>query len=78
VFHRQFPNRDEFEVLMLTTSKRRLEALRRVAARVVDGSRRDLYQFATFDVLPPTAFVSASWIDLDGESMSSVLYATSD
>jgi hypothetical protein len=46
VFRRHF-KRDEFEVLVLTTSTRRLEALRHVAARVVPGGRHDLYQFAT-------------------------------
>jgi Replication-relaxation len=74
VFRRHFPDRDEFEVLVLTTSKRRLEALRHVAARVVDGGRRDVYQFATFDVLSPTVFDSASWMDLDGQSYAGVLY----
>jgi Replication-relaxation len=78
VFRRHFPNRDEFEVLVLTTSKRRLEALRTVAARVVPGGRRDLYQFGTFDVLSPTAFASAAWLDLDGQSYAGVLYGDSD
>ncbi|HYW89951.1 MAG TPA: hypothetical protein VFB50_19415 [Chloroflexota bacterium] len=77
VFRRHFPNRDEFEVLVLTSSKRRLEALRRVSARVVPGGRRDLYQFATFDVLSPTEFESGPWLDLDGESYGGVLYSTS-
>src|SRR5215831_4794854 len=76
VFHRHFPNRDEFEVLVLTSSKRRLEALRSVSARVVPGGRRDLYQFATFEVLSPTAFLSEPWLDLDGESYCGVLYTT--
>ena len=75
VFRRHF-KRDEFEVLVLTTSKRRLEALRQVAARVVPGGRRDLYQFATFEVLSPTVFISASWLDLDGATSSGVLYAS--
>jgi hypothetical protein len=73
VFRRHF-NRDDFEVLVLTTSKRRLEALRQVAARVVPGGRRDLYQFATFDALSPTGFANATWLDLDGQTYSSVLY----
>jgi hypothetical protein len=75
VFRRHF-KRDEFEVLVLTSSKRRLEALRGVATRVVDGSRHDLYWFATFDVLSPIAFQSASWLDLDDRSYGGVLYAT--
>ena len=59
------------------SSRRRLEALRRVSARVVPGGRRDLYQFATFDVLSPTEFESGPWLDLDGESYGGVLYSTS-
>jgi hypothetical protein len=31
VFRKHFPNRDEFEVLVLTTSRRRLRALRQIA-----------------------------------------------
>jgi hypothetical protein len=77
VFRRHFPNRDEFEVLVLTSSKRRLQALRRVAARVVPGGRRDQYCFATFDTLSPTAFLTASWLDLDGQSYAGVLYGGS-
>ena len=74
VFRRHFPNRDEFEVLVLTSSRRRLQALRQVSARVVPGGRHDLYCFATFDVLEPTAFGSAEWLDLDGRTVSGVLY----
>src|SRR3954447_2701113 len=76
VFRRHFPNRDEFEVLVLTTSRRRLETLRKAAARVVDGGRHDLYCFATFEVLEPTTFPASEWIDLDGGAVSGVLYAT--
>ena len=76
VFRRHFPNRDDFEVLVLTSSKRRLEALRRVAAKVVNGGRRDQYCFATFDALAAPAFASASWLDLDGQSYGGVLYGT--
>ena len=75
VFRRHF-KRDDFEVLVLTTSKRRLEALRRVAAQVVPGGRRDMYCFTTFDVLSPTAFTNATWLDLDGQTYGSVLYRT--
>jgi hypothetical protein len=75
VFRRHFPDRDDFEVLVLTSSKRRLEALRHVAARVVPGGRRDLWQFATFEALEPAAFGGAEWVDLDGRSVSGVLYS---
>ena len=74
VFRRHFPKRDDFEVLVLTSSRRRLQALRQVSARVVPGGRRDLYCFATFDVLEPTAFGRSEWIDLDGRTVSGVLY----
>ena len=74
VFRRHFPERDEFEVLVLTSSRRRLQALRQISARAVPGGRRDLYCFATFDVLEPTAFGSAEWLDLDGRTVSGVLY----
>jgi hypothetical protein len=74
VFRRYFPERDEFEVLVLTSTRRRLQALRQISARVVPGGRRDLYCFATFDVLSPTAFPSAPWLDLDGQSYDGVLY----
>ena len=59
---------------MLTTSKRRLEVLRQVAARVVPGGRRDLYQFAMFDVLSAATFATATRCDLDGKTYAGVLY----
>jgi hypothetical protein len=74
VFRRHF-KREEFEVLVLTSSKRRLEALRHVAARVVPGGRRDQWSFATFEALEPTAFGRSEWLDLDGGTVSGVLYA---
>jgi hypothetical protein len=74
VFRRHFPNRDEFDVLVLTSSNRRLEALRHVAARVVPGGRRDLWYFATFATLEPSAFETAELVDLNGRTVSGVLY----
>jgi hypothetical protein len=41
---------------------------------VVHNGRHDLYSFATFDALQPSAFSSATWIDLDGETTEGVLY----
>jgi hypothetical protein len=61
---------------VLTSSCRRLEALRQISAKVVPGGRRDLYCFATFEVLEPARFGSAEWIDLDGRTVSGVLYAS--
>src|SRR6266852_6163474 len=63
VFRRHF-KRDEFEVLVLTQSRRRLEALRQISACVAPGGRRDLYYFASFEALSPPTFESAEWIDL--------------
>jgi hypothetical protein len=73
VFRRHFPDRDEFEVLVLTSSRRRLQALRQVAARVVYGGRHDRWCFATFEVLEPARFASATWQDLEGRTVQSVL-----
>src|SRR5216683_4388785 len=55
VFRRHF-KRDEFEVLVLTSSRRRLEALRQISACVAPGGRRDLYYFASFEALSPPTF----------------------
>jgi hypothetical protein len=73
VFRRHFPDRDEFEVLVLTSSRRRLQSLRQVAARVVHGGRHDRWCFATFEALAPTTFGGAEWIDLDGSTAHGVL-----
>jgi hypothetical protein len=61
VFERHF-KREEFEVLVLTHSGRRLEALRRVAYRIVASDRRDCWYFATFGALEPSAFGSADLV----------------
>jgi hypothetical protein len=74
VFRRHFPDREEFEVLVLTSSRRRLASLRQVAARVVHGGRHDLYHLATFDALEPARFECAEWQDLDGQTVQGVLY----
>jgi hypothetical protein len=73
VFRKHF-RRDEFEVLVLTTSCRRLEALRQVAARVVHGGRHDQWCFATFEALDPMKFDEAEWVDLDSQTVRGVLY----
>ena len=76
VFERHF-KRDEFEVLVLTQTRRRLQALRQVAQRVVQGERRGWWCFATFDALEPSAFAQALWLDLNDEECTGVLYASS-
>ena len=73
VFRRHF-KRDEFEVLVLTLSRRRLEWLRQTAGRVVNGGRHGDYRLATFDVLAPDVFGTGTWRDLDGDEYRGVLY----
>jgi hypothetical protein len=73
VFRRHF-KRDEFEVLILTQSRRRAEALRRVAGRVVPNERHGDYYLSTFDdALVPSTFATATWWDLGGETVYGVL-----
>jgi hypothetical protein len=73
VFRQHF-KRDDCEVLVLTSSRRRLQSLRQVAARAVGGGRYDLWTFATFEALDPDEFEDAEWIDLDGRTTYGVLY----
>jgi len=63
---------DDFEILVLTQSKRRLEALRQVAGRVVPNDRHSDYYLATFEAL--TTVATATWWDLDGETYAGVPY----
>ena len=75
VFRRHF-KREEFEVLVLTQSRRRAEALRHVARRVVESDRHGDYYLTTVDdALGSTTFATATWWDLDGETCAGVLYA---
>jgi hypothetical protein len=76
VFRRHF-KRDEFEVFVLTQSRRRLHALQKVAEPVVDSDRRGDYYFATLEALDPANFAEWEWLDLDGEDCPGVLW-TSD
>ena len=74
VFRRHF-KRDDFEVLVLTQSRRRAEALRQVARRVVPNERHGDYYLSTFaEALVPSTFGDATWWDLDGEAVSGVLH----
>jgi hypothetical protein len=58
---------DEFEVFVLTPSRRRLEALRRTAEGVVRADRQTDYFFATLEALQPARFAEGEWCDLGGE-----------
>ena len=74
VFRRHF-KRDDFEVLVLTQSRCRVEALRHVAGRVVPNERHGDYYLSTFDdALEPTTFADATWWDLDGVPVRGVLH----
>src|SRR5712692_701277 len=74
VFRRHF-KRDDFEVLVLSQSRRRIEALRRVAGRVVPNERHGDYYLSVFaDVLTPPTFATATWWDLDGAAVLGVLH----
>ena len=74
VFRRHF-KRDDFTVLVLTQSRRRLDALRQVAGRAVLNEHHGDYDLSTFaEALAPSAFASATWWDLDGESNAGVLF----
>jgi hypothetical protein len=66
VFRRHF-KRDEFEVFVLTQSRRRLHALQNAAGSVVHGDRRGDYFFATLEALEPASFADWEWVDLDDE-----------
>jgi len=73
VFRRHF-KRDDFEVLVLTQSRRRLEALRKVAGRVIPNERHGDYYLSTFDdALVPATFAAATCWDLDGDAVTGVL-----
>src|SRR5258708_37895074 len=66
--------RDDLAVVVLTQSRRRAEALRHVASRAVPGDRHGDYYLSTFDeALTPSAFATATWWDLDGETYAGVL-----
>jgi hypothetical protein len=75
LFERHF-KQEHFDVLVLTQSKRRLEALRQAARRAVPNDRHRNYYLGTFDeVLGPSVFGTATWCDLSGETYKGVLYA---
>lgn len=73
VFRHHF-NRHDFEVLVLTQSRRRLDWLRKTAAGLVDGSRHAGYLFTTFDALEPSAFANAQCWNLSGDKMEGIVY----
>ncbi len=67
LFEREF-GYDSFEVLILTHSLARLEQLQRSANEEVEGSEREWYFLATFELLSPDQFAGAGWLRLDGGS----------
>jgi hypothetical protein len=74
VFQRHL-KRDDFEVLVLSQSRRRLEALRHAAGRVVPNERHEDHYLSAFaDALIPTTFATATSWDLDGEAVLGVLH----
>jgi hypothetical protein len=50
--------------------------LRRVTERVVASDRRDRWHFVTFEASAPTAFEIRSWLDLDDEPCTGVLWGS--
>jgi hypothetical protein len=44
----------------------------------VNGDRRGDYYLATFDALAPSAFATATWPDLDGETYGECSTQSSD
>jgi hypothetical protein len=73
VFRRRF-KRDEFEVFVLTQSRRRLHALQKAAEPVVSGDHRGDYFFATLEALEPARFAEWEWLDLDDEACAGALW----
>jgi hypothetical protein len=66
---------DNFEVLILASSRNRMHHLHQAAREVVDGPGWSAYSFATFDVLDPTTFPYGWWpLDHDDEHDTVGLY----
>jgi hypothetical protein len=60
---------EDYEVVVLTRSGRRLEDLRAVARDEVPEDRESDYLFATLDVLEPAKFANAPWLTLEGRAV---------
>jgi hypothetical protein len=73
LFLRHF-NHNEFEVLVLTHSNRRHVTLRKVAGRLILHDPHGIYCLITFDALSRSAFATAEWRDLDGETCAGVFF----
>jgi hypothetical protein len=61
-------HRDDFEVLVVAPSEKRLQTITNMARQVVDPTRWDAYLFATRDVLKRSRFADAEWRCLDGST----------
>lgn len=61
--------RDQFRVLIITTSERRLQNLRAPIAKLTDK----IFWFATLDVVSPDKFWSATWLRPIGDQLQSLL-----
>jgi len=67
-FERIF-KRTQFRVLVITTSRRRLDHIRQAILRLTDK----IFWFATLEVILPESFWSASWLRASGDQMQSLL-----
>ena len=63
----QHYGRDDFEVLVLTHSAKRLEHLWETARAEVHPDRWEFYFLATLDILRPQRFGDEVWRNLDGD-----------
>jgi len=61
-------HRDDFEVLVVAPSEKRLQTITNMARQVVDPTRWDAYLFTTRDTLERSRFAEAEWRCLDGEA----------
>jgi hypothetical protein len=61
--------REQFRVLLITTSDRRLAHIREAIAKVTDK----IFWLATFEVLCPDKFWAASWLRPTGGQLQSIL-----
>jgi hypothetical protein len=59
--------RPGFDVWVVTSTRKRLDSLRRVTRRVVAPDRHGSYLFAIVGVLEPHRLADGGWTSLDGE-----------
>lgn len=65
----QIFGRNQFRVLVITTSDRRLQNIRQAIAKLTDK----IFWFATLDVISPEKFWAASWFRPTGDQLQSLL-----